>query len=309
MTKLLFLGCNFDQLPYLKIARQKGYNVIGTDLNKNAPGARYLDKYYQIGYEDANGLINLGEKEQFLSTDKIFTASSQFAYIGAGIFSEMFGMRFVSQKTADICLNKIKLYKLFKKHKMEVPQWMIVKNQNVIKPILKKWNAAYLKSDYGKSPHYCYKIKDGNIPRLPLKFDRYFRKYFIAQQAIAGNHFRINWIRGGLICFFKISDTAAIPAYFIDFNKKIKKNISRLIFELGLRNHLVKFDVIYANGRCYFIDIGLDPPMRLKLYLEYLGYDFEKIYFEWIVENKNNFPSFANLPKNLIVKNKIVKKL
>ena len=35
-TKVLFIGCNYDQLPYLKNLRNKGYYIIGTDLNVDA---------------------------------------------------------------------------------------------------------------------------------------------------------------------------------------------------------------------------------------------------------------------------------
>lgn len=309
MIKLLFLGCNFDQLPYLKIAKQKGYYIVGTDLNNHAPGIKYLDKYYRVGYEDAKGLIDFGKKEKFSYADKVFTASSQFAYIGASAFAKKFGIKFISPKTVDYCLNKIKLYQLFKKQNLQVPEWAIVKRQKELKKYVKKWGVCYLKSDYGKSPHYCYRIAGGHFPVLPLKRDRYFRKYFIIQKEIIGNQFRINWINGQLVCFFKVSDTISVPAHFIDFGDRICKNIRSLIFKLGLQNHLVKFDIIYNKQGCYFIDIGLEPPMRLKLYLEYLGYNFEKIYLEQVVENFYNFPLSDNLPNDLIIKNKIVKKL
>ncbi|TFB09342.1 hypothetical protein E3V08_00430 [Candidatus Atribacteria bacterium MT.SAG.1] len=308
MKKLLFLGCNYAQIPYLKIAKDKGYYVVGTDINQNAPGIKYLDKYYSVGYESVDKLIELGNRERFSSCDKVFTASSQFAYIGASIFAENFNIPFLDPKAVDICLDKIKLYELFIKQNLDVPEWMVFDN-NKINNINKKWKVFYLKSDYGKSPNYCYRVKDNTIPKLPQKYDRYFRKYFIAQEDILGNHFRINWIKDDSFCFFKVSDRIALPVYFIDLGGEVCKNMNNLIYKLGFQNHLVKFDVIYTEEKCYFIDIGLEPPMRLRLYLQYLGYNFDKIYFEHIVEYNLNYPKSFKLPKNVIIKNKIVESI
>lgn len=307
MIKLLFLGCNFDQIPYLKIAKGKGYYVIGTDINQNAPGIKYLDEYYQIGYEDVDKLVDMGKKEQFSSSDKIFTASSQFAYIGASGFAENFNIPFLNPKAVDICLDKTKFYKLFAQQNLDVPEWMMFNNK--LNNINKKWETFYLKSDYGKSPNYCYRIGDNKIPQLPQKYDRYFRKCFIAQEEIVGNHFRINWIKNDLFCFFKVSDSFAVPTSFIDLGGKIYKKMNNLICNLGFQNHLVKFDVIYTNNKCYFIDIGLEPPMRLRLYLRHLGYNFDKMYFEHIIEGNINYPQSSKLPKNIIIKDKIVENL
>ena len=310
MTKLLFLGCNFNQMPYLKIAKDKGYYVVGTDINQQAPGIPYLDKYYQIGYEDVDELVDMGKREHFTASDKVFTASSHFAYIGASIFAQNCNIPFLNPKAVDICLDKTKLYKLFNRHNLDVPEWLVLNERdNKLESINKKWQIFYLKSDYGKSPNYCYRIIDNKIPQLPKEHDRYFRNHFIAQEEIVGNHFRINWVKGDLFCFFKVSDSIAIPAHFIDFGGAIYKNMTNLIHDLGFQNHLVKFDVIYTAKKCYFIDIGLEPPMRLKLYLRHLGYNFDKLYFEHIVEGDVNYPQSSKLPKDLIIKYKTVENL
>lgn len=310
MIKLLFLGCNFDQIPYLEVAKETGCYVVGTDINQNAPGIKYLDEYYPVGYEDGDKLIDLGNKERFSSSDKVFTASSHFAYIGASIFAEYFNIPFPSPKAVDICLDKIKLYRLFTRHNLNVPEWLVLNGKdNKLDNTSKKWKVFYLKSDYGKSPKYCYRTKNHKIPQLPQKYDRYFRKYFIAQEEIVGNHFRINWIKDDLFCFFKISDSIAVPAYFIDLDGKIYDRMNNLIYALGFQNHLVKFDVIYTDNKCYFIDIGLEPPMRLRLYLRHLGYNFDKVYFEHVVEGNINYPKSSELPKNVIIKNKTVESL
>lgn len=303
----MFLGCNSNQIEYLKAAKEKKYYVVGTDINKNALGIKYLDKYYQVGYENYEQLIDLGNKESFKPNDKVFTASSQFAYIGASAFAKKFNIPFLNPCAIDICLNKIKLYELLEKYGFDVPDWKIVNRQDQLRNIAKNWEVFYLKSDYGKSPNYCFRISKDVIPPLPKRHDRYFREFFLAQKEIIGTHFRVNWAKKRIFCFHKISDTIAIPFDFIDLNGKILEKINILIVKLGIQNHLVKFDIIHSGGKYYFLDIGLEPPMRLRLYLNYLGYEFEKIYFQHLVENRMNYPVPKDLPKNLIIKGKTVK--
>ena len=50
--KLLFLGCNHNQIPYLKAINKNEWNIVGVDLNKNAPGKDVCDKFYNVGYEN-----------------------------------------------------------------------------------------------------------------------------------------------------------------------------------------------------------------------------------------------------------------
>ena len=58
-----------------------------SDLNKNAPGKDVCDKFYNVGYDNLEGLIDVGLKENFTSADKVFTAASQFSHKGAAHFS------------------------------------------------------------------------------------------------------------------------------------------------------------------------------------------------------------------------------
>ncbi|HEY4521722.1 MAG TPA: hypothetical protein VJH05_01115 [Candidatus Paceibacterota bacterium] len=303
MIKLLFLGCNTDQAPYLKIAKSKGYFVVGTDLNLNAPGVSLCDKFYNVGYEDYAGLAELGKKEEFGPTDKIFTAGSQFAYLGASFFAEEFKISFISRKTALLCLDKSSFYPFFENYGLNVPEWKI-------------WNGvlpsypAYLKSDFGKSPNYCYRINsEEKLLDLPQTHDRFYRKCFILQKEVLGTHYRINFVGGKFFAFKKKTDVESMPARDFAFDSKTRDNIERMLNDLGLSKHLVKFDIIVADsdatvrasGKIYFLDIGLEPPMRLKIYLDRLRYDFDNLYFEHLVENKINYPDFSILP-DLVIK-------
>ena len=41
--KVLFLGCNYDEIPYLKTLQERGFHVVATDINPDAPGMKLAD--------------------------------------------------------------------------------------------------------------------------------------------------------------------------------------------------------------------------------------------------------------------------
>ena len=59
--KLLFLGCNHNQVSYLKLINKNDWKLIGVDLNKDAPGKNLCDKFYNVGTGIRTSLKELAE--------------------------------------------------------------------------------------------------------------------------------------------------------------------------------------------------------------------------------------------------------
>ena len=51
----------------------------------------------------------------------------------------------------------------------------------------------------------------------------------------------------------------------------------------------MKFDVIENNGECVVIDIGLDPPFRMKKYFDNCGGNFVYSYIDQYLDNKISY--------------------
>ena len=303
MKKLLFLGCNTDQVPYLTAAKKAGYFVVGTDMNKDAPGLALADVWYPVGYEDVPALIGVGKKEGFTASDKVFTAGSQFAYIGASGFAEAFGIPFIPTATVLTCLDKTALYPLFEKYGLAVPSWRLYGGEASLEVALSEYGTVFLKSDFGKSPNYCFRVtKEGERPRMPASHDRYWRSAFVVQKEIPGTHYRLNQVGNTLYAFHKETDKIGRPAPSFSLGD-LQENVTRMLGDLGLEKHLVKFDVIEADGTLYFIDIGLEPPFRLNKYLSHLGYDFPRMYFEHMVEGVMRYPDPQSLREDVTIQN------
>jgi predicted ATP-grasp superfamily ATP-dependent carboligase len=292
---VLILGCNHTQLPYLHAARDLGFRVVGVDRNPEAPGRSEVDAFYVVGYSDFDGLKGVAEKENLSSSDNIFTAAAHLAYEGAAHLAEWLGISFPKVADIDACLNKTKFYALLHEYKISVPPTHLFDVQHPHIPDPRK--VHFLKSDYGKSPTYCYRIVHGKIPELPQQFDPFFRRDFLLQEEVRGDHYRVNVYGDQAAVFLKLSDHAALPLRTLGpGHSELIAKLQTLTSELGLAGWLTKFDLIVNERSWYVIDIGLDPPMRLRQLCEHQGIDFPAAYTRhYLVGDSSSLPSWDKI--------------
>ena len=295
MIKVLFLGCNYDQIPYLKELKDE-YFVIGSDLNPDAPGKIFCDKFDNIGYDDFKGLIDIGKKENFNSLDKIFTASAQFAQLGCAHFALEFNIPYPSVKSIEICLDKAKFYNFFKNNNLPIPLTNYLKNKNELINCINLIGvnkSYYLKSDFSKNPNYVYNFKGNDLEKINIFWgrDRFLREHYILQEEFLGEHIRVNIIENDFIIFpMNFGDKLSYTKEEI-LNLKIINKLRDIISKLGLDNWIVKFDIVVNDSSFVVLDIGIDPPFRLNLYYSKLSVNFACCYTKHYLKNIINYPN------------------
>ena len=260
------------------------------------------DRFYCVGYNDIPGLIQVAKIEGFVPEDYVFTASAHFAYEGASLVAQAFDIPYITPETVDICLNKAKFYRLLEERQIPVPPTCLYNPANP--DGLDPTKEYFLKSDYGKSPYYCYRITDGQVPSLPEKFDSFYRECFLLQESVAGVHFRINLYAGQTAILLKINDSVAVPIPVLGPDHAALIGRLRLVLStLGLENCLVKFDLIANDTGWYTIDIGIDPPMRLRLLCQHLGLDFPNAYIRYyLLKDATAMPAWEDICEPVIIK-------
>jgi len=289
--KILFLGCNKSQTKYLKeIRKLNRFVIIGTDINNSADGKKYCDKFYNLSYENSKELIHIGLKENFNQLDKVFTASSQISYVSASQFAKKFDINFPKPENIKKAIDKVKFYKFLKKNKINVPKFYLINDKKELKKKLNdNFNKNfYLKSDYSKNPNYVYqtsKLKDLNVN---WKKDRFLKKCYILQEFCYGTHLRVNFFENKFN-FFYTKKKFLVSKQFIKIN--IIPKIEKIVTELELTNMIVKFDIIVnKSNESYFLDLGIDPPYRMRK--EYLKkkINYEKLYVcKYLLDYKKIF--------------------
>lgn len=295
ISKILFLGCNYDQLPYLKEIKKKGVYIVGADLNPDAPGKALCNTFYCVGYDDISGLIEIGEKEDFNSKDKIFTAASQFANLGAAYFAKEFQIPFPKIEAIEICLDKAKFYPFFKDNQLPIPETFIIDNKEQLIEVMDQLGNEceyYLKSDFSKNPNYVYKFTGNKADEMNIFWgrDRYLQKCYILQKEFLGEHLRINIMDNDFILFPVDIKNKLVAKKSEIVDRGIVEKLKNVIDALGFNKWLVKFDLILGENGFVVLDIGIDPPYRLNLYYKSLNLQMPHYYVNQYLENEINYP-------------------
>ena len=283
--KIIVLGCNHSQIPYIKELKKK-YFIIGCDKNKNAPGKKFVDIFYTCAYDN----LKILKKICLLNKDIeiVFSASSQFSIIGVSHCKKILNKDYIDNKACKIILNKHKFYNYLKNNKINYPKTTTIKNKKELKNKIVKDINYYLKSDHSKNPNYIYSGKVSDfIEKVNWKKDRYFKKNYVLQEEIIGKNIRVNVVKKRLVFFDFFKQKKLNKKDLGKFNfKQLEENILYICKDLGISEYIVKFDIIINYENYYFLDIGIDPPYRLKKYFDKNKRNFYRFYINHIIYQK-----------------------
>ncbi len=295
MKKLLFIGCNHDQLPYLLELKKYQFDIIGTDMNPNAPGKELCNEFYHVAYDDLDGLIEIGINEKFKSDDKVFTASAQFAHKGAAHFAHKFDINYPTENSIDLCLDKTLFYKQFQKLDISIPKTHFISDKNeFINAISSLDNSSnyYLKSDFSKNPNYVYKFNPMNVDIENIFWgrDRYLKNHYILQKEFIGESLRINVYgkRFNVFQFGPMKKITSEKAKIIKFG--VIRSLLKFIKNQQLEEWLIKFDIILSEDDYVVLDVGLDPPFRMVNESKLQNINFAKYYLRHYLDQQVEYP-------------------
>ncbi len=272
------IGGSKNQVPYLNEIKKMNLKIFLLDKNKDAPGIKLSDKHEEIGYDQVEKLKCLVRQKFFYDNEikYVFSAASQFSQIGVSVVSELLGFDFINKKHIKSCLDKKSFYKIFENLSAPIPKTFLIYNYESLKKVImndQKKSNWYLKSDFGKSPNYIYKLNKKNILNTNIFWekDRYLSDCYLLQPEFEGKHLRVN-IFDNSYCIFDHSDNQLIDDPII-INRIKEFNVLQKLVEIQkfftFEKFICKFDVILNNYKWVVIDIGIDPPSRIKnLYLK-----------------------------------------
>ena len=285
MEKLFFLGCNYLQLDYLQRLRDIGFRIVGIDKNGSAPGKGLCDAFYQCGYNEYDRLVEIGKIEGFSGRDKVFTAASQFAHLGAARFASSFAIAYPSSESIQITLDKTMFYHHFEKLGVPIPDTYLVCNYEELIQCIEESDIdgwLYLKSDFSKNPNYVYRIHCSEIKENTINWtkDRYLQNNYVLQPEVEGVSLRIN-IYGNRFNVYDFETSKKTSTHNAEIETKgVLKALQKISSSLGFKDWLVKFDVILDQSNFVVLDIGIDPPSRMRSDAEARNLPFIEPYLE-----------------------------
>lgn len=275
--KIAFLGCSDQQLPYLDAALRLSDEVIVFDQRpREALSARNCD-VHAISYSDFVAISEILARAGFGANDAVFTGAAHFAWDTVARIRAHFGQPGPSETDVDLALDKTKFYAALTAAEIKVPRYETIGPGDQFN--VSSTATYFLKSDYGKSPNYLFRVDQGRLPKIPSSFDTFYRSVFLLQDEIIGTHIRLNLVGGWAQAMLKVSDDVSVPVRARDIlGDRLLEQLAIFTTSLRLSEQLTKFDIIVRGGEAFVIDIGLDPPNRLRAVVEHQGHPFADLY-------------------------------
>ncbi len=134
---VLIVGAGINQLPLIKLAKRKGLYFAVADLNPDAIGAKYADRFYNISTSDIQGMVQLAKKlDEEIGLDGVTSMAAEVSKTISEVAEEL-GLPAISNETAEVTTNKLKRYERLRKCGISIPRFYPVKNRKEIMSAIK----------------------------------------------------------------------------------------------------------------------------------------------------------------------------
>lgn len=237
MKKILILGAGTMQVPVIQKVGSMGFIPIVADYNPNAPGFKYATSNHIISTLDYNGILDVAKKEK---VDGILTTSDAPVCIVAKV-AQVLGLTAMSERTADICTNKLKQRLLFSEKNIGCPAFKIVQTDHrnilfdiypcIVKPIdssaSRGVSIAHSQTELNRCIDYAF---------IYSKSDR-----VLVEQFVEGREFSVEtFTQHGTTHVIAITEKHLLDnGYFVENTHIEPANITEAEAEL-IRNEVIK---------------------------------------------------------------------
>jgi len=255
-STILFLGVGIDQIPAIQKAKELKLKIIGFDGNPTAAGLRYCEHHEVLDIRDKDLVEKAARKwNKKVGLDGIICPATEFGP-QAGRVCDVLGLNGVSEKTADLMTDKV--YRRGKLGKAGIPQprWSPVKEGWDIFPcVIKPRN---------KSAAQGVKLIENRSQLAKEEFDlveEYIDGWEISTECVIFDN--------TFICFhadrnyefkhkyapFMLENGCQLPSKINDrIKRKIETLIEKLISLFGLKNCVMKLDLVVRDNIVYVLE-------------------------------------------------------
>jgi biotin carboxylase len=279
MKTLMIIGAGAEQVPAYELAKKRGFKIVGTDINIDAPGLKLADYILNVSTKDAEltakKALHFNEKNKI---DGVMTIANDVPYTVALVACKL-NLPSISLKAAACASNKLEMKKAFQEHNVSCPWFIEVNTLESLKKIVLK------------TPGKMFVLKpvDGSGARGVLLIDHKTDLSWAFNESTkwgqSGNLMIEEFIEGTQIssesfildgeCFtpgisernysklddFKpyiIEDGGTIPADIdIDLEKKISKLVLDGAHAMGINRGIIKGDIVIdRSGNPLIIELA-----------------------------------------------------
>ncbi len=326
---VIILGAGPEQLDSYKIAKRRNLVTYSVDKNINAPGHKLSN--YQI-------VESIYNYKKILKKKLVKKIQNLIGIIAVGVdvpntvfrLSEYFKLKTINKNLIKKVNGKLNLYDFFYKENI-IPLFKKIKNLNNVNSFTKKNNfPIILKPDFGRGSREVFLLKNQRELRKFFKNQGKLinSKTFIVQKFISGKQYSIECLfkNGKFLSLISSRDYNTYKnfhPYIIenggDFDpsmtKKMQNNIllfcKKIANKLKILNGPLKFDLIVHKNKIYLIEVAVrfgGGFVAAKCSKLLIGKNFLELYFDNLLNVKNNFEKVKKFKKNYVSTRAIVSK-
>ncbi len=122
---LLLLGCGFEQIEALRIARELGYRTVAFDNDAAAPGRAVADEFVQVDLKNPEALVGQAELH---APDGVFVHAAELA-VEAALVAEALGLPGLSVETARNATDKSLRIEKLAAAGIRTPRFQVLESQ------------------------------------------------------------------------------------------------------------------------------------------------------------------------------------
>lgn len=275
----MIVGAGIEQIPAYERARERGFQILGTDINPNAPALRFADHTLIVSTKDAESTALEAEKfNQIHSISGVMTIANDVPCTVA-LVAERLGLQSIGLDSARLATDKLLMKDAFVRHGVACPWYCEVSSASdldamtsdrnhqkyVIKPIDGSGARGVIVIDrqtdiqktfsesasWGKSGRL---IVEKFVPGLQISSESFILNGKCFTPALSER----NYARLNQFAPYIIEDGGTIPAVISPLlQEKISDLILRGALAMGIDRGLVKGDLVVAeNGEPLIIELA-----------------------------------------------------
>lgn len=276
---LLIIGAGLEAIPGINLAKKLGLNVVVSDSNSNAPGISHADYFIEASTYDIKKTVLLANKfhKEILKINGVMCIASDVPLTVSSTASSL-NLPGIDISSAKLATDKLAMKECFKANNVNTPWFSevhstkelvnITKNKKipfVIKPIDSRGSRGVVRLTHGIDLDWAYTQAKENSPSGRVIIENYLSGPQISTESmiIDGKAHTPGFSDRNYEFLEKysphiIENGGQLPAS-IDISTKnmIEQLIQEAANSLGIKNGIVKGDIVIHKKLAYVIEIAL----------------------------------------------------
>ena len=137
----MIVGAGVLQLPAIQKAKSLGLDVAVIDIDPNAPGVCYADKFYEVSTNDISGILAAAENYH---PDGIMTLATDMPIRSVASVAEKYKLYAVTPSVAQRATDKIEMIRCFERYDIPHPWFEVITFEEELKDLLLKHSVPFI---------------------------------------------------------------------------------------------------------------------------------------------------------------------